>query len=179
MNRAEIEVTLNQERVRLLEWVAAMPRDDLTRPLTPSEDDPASSWSAKDHLAHLAGIERAFAAMIRRHLAGEANPVGLPSASDGTLLPRAAILPIVHARNEAWVRDHRDQPLGAVIALGQASRATTLALLAALTDDQLAAPLPGAPWADGTIGGVLAVNADHARRHRQAVDDAFARLRDH
>ena len=25
--------------------------------------------------------------------------------------------------------------------------------------------LPGAPWADGTIGGVLAVNGDHGRMH--------------
>lgn len=177
MNRTEIEVKLNRERVWLLERVTAMDPADLARPLTPSENDPSSSWSAKDHLAHLAGIERAFAAMIRRHLAGRDNPVGLPTAPDGTLLSREAIMPVVHARNETWVREHRDKSLDAVIALGQAARADTLALLAELTDDQLAAKLPGAPWADGTIGGVLAVNADHARRHQQTVDDGFASLR--
>lgn len=25
--------------------------------------------------------------------------------------------------------------------------------------------VPGAPWADGTVGGVLAVNGDHGRMH--------------
>ena len=34
-----------------------------------------------------------------------------------------------------------------------------------LTNEQLTEKLPGAPWADGTIGGVLAVNGDHGRVH--------------
>ena len=178
MNRVAIEVKLNQGRVWFLERVVAFTPEDLTRPLTPSEDDPASCWSVKDHVAHLAGIERAFNAMIRRHLAGTANPVGLPIDADGRPQSREAIMALVHARNETWVREHRDKDLGAVVALGQATRAATFALLAELTDEQLAQTLPGAPWADGTIGGVLAVNDDHARRHLQWIDEAFAQPRD-
>lgn len=177
MDRVEIEVKLNQGRVWLLERVVAFAPDELTRPLTPSEHDPASSWSVKDHVAHLAGIERAFNAMIRRHLAGTPNPVGLPVEADGRPQTREAIMAVVHARNETWVSEHRDQALGAIVALGQATRADTLALMAGLSDEQLAQTLPGAPWADGTIGGVLAVNDDHARRHLQWIDEAFARGR--
>ena len=38
-------------------------------------------------------------------------------------------------------------------------------LLAELTDDQLDSKIPGAPWADGTVGGIMAANADHGRTH--------------
>jgi hypothetical protein len=34
-----------------------------------------------------------------------------------------------------------------------------------LSDEQLEETLPGAPWADGTIGGVLSANAGHGRMH--------------
>jgi hypothetical protein len=37
--------------------------------------------------------------------------------------------------------------------------------LSELTDDQLSSKIPGAPWADGTVGGIMAANADHARLH--------------
>jgi len=68
MNRTEIEIKLNRDRAWLLETYAAMSPDDLVRGVTPSEHDPSSRWSAKDHLAHLSGIEKNFNAMIRRHL---------------------------------------------------------------------------------------------------------------
>jgi hypothetical protein len=32
--------------------------------------------------------------------------------------------------------------------------------------------LPGAPWADGTVGGVIAANADHCRMHWKWAKDA-------
>ena len=83
-------------------------------------------------------------------------------------------LAAVHETTEAWVVEHRDAPLSAVVALGQAARAETLALVAELSDAQLAEKLPGAPWADGTIGAVLAVNADHGRMHWRWVKDGFA-----
>ena len=44
-------------------------------------------------------------------------------------------------------------------------RADTLALLAELTDEQLASKIPGVPWADGTVGGIMAANASHGRMH--------------
>lgn len=165
MQRIELEIKLNGERARLLEIVAALPAADLVRPATRSEHDPQSFWRPLDHLAHLAGIEKNFNRMIRRHLAGDANPVGLTPAADGTPRPREAIMAGVHAMTEAWVRQHREKSLSAVLALGEAVRAETLALLAEISDEQLAETLPGAPWADGTIGGVLGVNGDHGRMH--------------
>jgi hypothetical protein len=62
--------------------------------------------------------------------------------------------------------------------LGQASREITLELLSELTDEQLGETLPGAPWADGTIGGVLAANADHGRMHWKWATDAFVAVSD-
>ena len=58
------------------------------------------------------------------------------------------------------------------MALTAAARGETLQLLAELSDDQLVEPLPGAPWADGTLGGVLGANADHAETHWKWVLDA-------
>ena len=165
MDRSEIEIKLNRDRAWLLETYAAMPADELTRGATPSENDPNSMWSALDHLAHLILVERDFNAMIRRHLAGHGNPVGLTTRADGSARPREEIMRQVHAHTEAWKREHAGKSLSAIVALGQQTRADTLALLAQLTDAQLDEKLPGAPWADGTIGGVLAVNGDHGRMH--------------
>ena len=60
---------------------------------------------------------------------------------------------------------HRELALGEIVAVGDRVRNETLELLSALSDEQLLEKLPDAPWADGTIGGVLAVNGDHGRMH--------------
>ncbi len=169
MNRTEIEIKLNKDRAWLLGTYAAMPAEDLVRGITPSEHDPSSSWSAKDHLAHLSGIEKNFNRMIRRHVEGDRNPVGLTHTPDGAPRPREAIMAEVHAMTESWVLQHRDKSLSEVVALGQQVRSETLALLASLTDQQIAETLPGAPWADGTVGGVLGTNGDHGRGHYKWV----------
>lgn len=165
MNRTEIEVKLNRDRAWLLETYAAMPADEVTRAVTASEHDPSVMWSAKDHLAHLAGIEREFNRMIERHLARETNPVALVAGADGKPRPLPEIMKQVDEMNQRWVDEHASKSLSDVVALGQRLRSETLALLARLTDGQLGQKLPGAPWADGTIGGVIGVNADHGRQH--------------
>jgi hypothetical protein len=193
MNRSEIELKLNQDRVWLLQQYLAMSEADRLRPITTSKHQGAQPWSAKDHLAHLSGIERAFNRMIRRHLEGDPNPVGLISRPDGSAPTREELLQAlketteealrrreeissrVHALNEEWVAKHRDKSFDEVIALGQKVRGETLELLASLTDDQLQQQLPGAPWGDGTIGGVLSINGDHAHRHHDSVAAALAR----
>ncbi len=165
MNRTDIEIKLNRDRAWLLDTFAHLSEHDLTRAATTSEHDRDATWSAKDHLAHLAGIEENFVAMVRRHLAGDANPVALRTDPDGRDRSMEEIMASVHEMTERWVDEHRGKSLSEVVALGEAARAETLALLAALTDEQLAEKLPGAPWSDGTIGGVLSVNADHGRVH--------------
>jgi hypothetical protein len=165
MNRVEIEAKLHKDRAWLLETYAAMPAEQLSQPVTPSENDPTTSWSWLDHLAHLSLIEHNFNAMIRRYLAGHQNPVGLRTRANGSERTREEIMADVHARTEAWKREHNGKSLSDVIALGEHARAETLQLLSELSDAQLSETLPGAPWADGTVGGVIAANADHGRMH--------------
>lgn len=172
MNRIEIEKKLNEDRAWLIDMYAQLSHDQLFSDLTPSEHDPSNYWSALDHLAHLALIERNFAAMIRRHVAGHGNPVGLIADDSGAPRMRADIMASVHAMTEEWQREHHGKTLSEVVALGASARAITLQLLSELTDEQLEEVLPGAPWADGTIGGVLAANAEHGRMHWKWAKDA-------
>ena len=167
--RGAIIGKLAKEREKLVDHYRAMSDADLGRPCTDSEVDGEQPWSAKDHLAHLAMIERAFQGMIRRHVGGESNPVGLGGGSRDEVIAR------VHRNNQDNVEAHRDDDLDALLADLDNARSETLALLDELTDEQLAAPLPGAPWADGTIGGVLVTNAYHEIQHQAWVDEGLAR----
>ena len=78
----------------------------------------------------------------------------------------------VHAMTEEWQKQHHGKSLNEVVALGASALAVSLELLSELTDEQLEEVLPGAPWADGTIGGVIGANADHGRMHWKWAKDA-------
>ncbi len=59
MKRIEIERSLNESRkLAAGTRTAVSPKNNLRRPLTPSEHDPHNMWSALDHFVHLALIER-------------------------------------------------------------------------------------------------------------------------
>jgi hypothetical protein len=165
MNRVELETKLNEGRNWLLAKYEELSDDQMRRPLTPSEHDPENRWSALDHLAHLALVEHDFNAMVRRHVAGDPNPVGLITNDDGQPRPLDQIMKIVHARTEQWQVAHHGKTFSEVVALTAAARGATLQLIAELSDSQLEEILPTAPWADGTVGGVIGANADHGRRH--------------
>ncbi len=174
MNRTEIEIKLNQDRAWLLETFAAMSEEDLNRGITTSRQNPESCWSAKDHLSHLIGIEIAFNGIIKRHIEGNPNAIGIAVNEDGTRRSQEEIMAVVHAMNEAWVNEHKDKNFNEIVALGQKVRAETLALLATLTDEQLDEKIPDAPWGNSTIGGVIAINGDHARQHFSWVTAGLA-----
>ncbi len=174
MTRTELELKLHRDRAWTLETWAAYSHEDLTRGITVSRDQPETKWSALDHLAHLSGIETVFNALIRRHLAGDPQPIGFMRNADGTKAELPEIMARVHALNETWVSEHRGKSFSEVVALGQRVRAETLALLAELTDDELQQRVPDAPWADGTVGGILGVNGDHARQHHGWVTRSLA-----
>lgn len=174
MNRTELEIKLNRDRAWLLETFSEISSEDLNRGITTSRNNPESLWSAKDHLAHLIGIEVAFNGIIKRHIAGDPSPIGIATGPDGALRSREEMMPFVHAMNEEWVNEHKGKSFSEVVALGQRVRSKTLALIAGLTDDQLTERVPGAPWGDGTIGGILAINGDHSRQHYGWVSEALA-----
>ena len=165
MNRTEIEIKLNKDRAWTLETWAAYPAEDLTCGITISRHNPEFSWSAKDHLAHLAGIEAVFNTIIKKYLAGDPNPISIMKNPDGTAPPREEIMAKVHALNDDWVNKHQGKTFNEIVALGQQIRSATLLLLAEVSDAQLEEKIPGAPWGDATIGGIIAINGDHAKQH--------------
>ena len=173
MNRIDIEIELHRGRADALEWVTSLSEHELHEPRTHSEHDPDSWWNAADHFVHTTLIERTFNEMVRRHLRGEQGmDPAIFDASGNALRPLEDLMAYVHAYTEGWKKEQEGKPLDELVRIGLAVRADTLALLAELTDEQLASKIPGAPWSDGTVGGVLSVHAAHARMHRHWCEEA-------
>ena len=164
MNRIEIEIKLNRDRAWLLETLSAMSDEDLYKPRTVSEHDASKTWSFADHFVHTTLIERNWNDMFRRHLAGQRG-MTLGTRSDGSRQRPEEVMASIHEWTESWADEHRGKSLDELVCIGLEARAETLALLASLTDEQLESKIPGAPWGDGTVGGIMAANADHGRMH--------------
>lgn len=164
MNRIEIEIKLNRDRAWLLETLSGMSEAELSAPRTPSEHDASKTWSFADHFIHTTLIEQNWIAMFRRHVAGEAGMAARVNR-DGTPQGREQVMAGIHKWTETWAEEHRGKSLDELVRVGLAVRADTLKLLSELTNEQLASVIPGAPWADGTVGGIIAANADHGRTH--------------
>lgn len=164
MNRIEIEAKLNKDRTWLLETLSAMSEEELNRPRTPSEHDPEKTWSYADHFVHTSLIEKNWNAMFERHLAGEPG-MAARLKSDGSPQSRDEVMAGIHKWTEAWADEHRGKSLEELVRVGLGVRSETLKLLTGLTAEQLQSKIPGAPWADGTVGGIMAANADHGRMH--------------
>ena len=164
VNRIEIEIKLNRDRAWLLERLGEMSDNELNAPRTFSEHDPDSRWSFADHFVHTTLIERNWNEMFRRHVAGDR---GLEPRlrDDGSPQSMDEIMASIHSWTEEWKAEHNGKPFIELVRIGQEVRADTLALLASLTDDELQSEIPGAPWADGTVGAIMAANADHGRMH--------------
>jgi hypothetical protein len=164
MDRIEIEIKLNRDRAWLLEKLGAMSTEELAAPRTFSEHDPESRWSYADHFVHTTLIERNWNAMFRRHISGDQ---GLEPRLRGDGSPQSMdeIMASIHGWTEEWKAEHSGKPFIELVRIGQEVRADTVALLAELTDEDLTSKIPGAPWSDGTVGGIMAANADHGRMH--------------
>ncbi len=164
MNRIEIEIKLNRDRAWLLERLGEMSEEQINAPRTFSEHDPDSTWSYADHFVHTTLIERNWNEMFRRHVSGDQ---GLPPRlnRDGSKQSMDEIMASIHGWTEEWKAEHAGKTFVELVRIGQEVRAETIALLHELSDDDLASKIPGAPWADGTVGGIMAANADHGRMH--------------
>lgn len=167
MDRIQIEIELHRGRADALEWVRSFAEDELRAPRTQSEADPDSWWSHADHFVHTTLIERSFNEMVRRHIAGKQGmDANMVDGSGKALREMDDLMAYVHRYTEEWKREHEGKPLDELVCIGLAVRSDTLALLAELTDEQLASKIPGAPWGDGTVGGVLAIHGAHHKMHR-------------
>lgn len=167
MNRIDIEIELNRSRIEALEFIVALDEDELRAPRTRSEHDPDSWWSYADHFIHTTLIERNFNAMVRRQIRGEQGmDAGIVDESGRALRPREDIMRYVHELTESWKVKQDGKSVDDLVRIGLATRADTLSLLAELEPDQLGVIIPGAPWSDGSIGGILAVHGGHWAMHR-------------
>lgn len=175
MNRIEIEIQLNRDRAWLLETLSGMSEEELHRGVTASEHDPNLTWSFADHFIHTTLIEQNWNAMFRRHLAGKE---GMPRRvkEDGTPQSREEIMAGVHSWTEDWATKHRGKTLNELVAIGLGVRADTLKLLSELSDEDLESKIPGTPWADGTVGGIMAANAAHGRMHFKYAKEGLAAI---
>jgi hypothetical protein len=173
VNRIEIEIKLNRDRSWLLETLSQMSDEELQKPRTPSEHDPDSTWTFADHFIHTTLIERNWNDMFRRHLEGKPG-MTLGRNADGSRQPVEEIMAGVHRWTEEWKVEHAGKSLDELVRIGLAIRSETLALLASLSDEDLASKIPGAPWADGTVGGIMAANADHGRMHYKWAEEGTA-----
>ena len=168
--REAIVQTLTQEQEKLLARYRLFTPEELEMECTESEAPNGEAWRPKDHLAHLILIERAFQGMARRTLKGADDPVGFSRTGAKN---REEVLSWIHQNNQDYANAHRNDSLETIIADYVTARNDTLEQIGQLTDEQLTTIIPGAPWGDGTIGGVLMANAQHGVRHLAWVEEGL------
>ena len=108
------------------------------------------------------------------NLVRSAGSDGIGRTNDGKAQSREEMMAGIHAWTEDWAVKNRGKSLDELVAISQATRSETLELLSSLTDEQLQSKIPGAPWADGTVGGIMAANAGHGRTHYGYAKDGSA-----
>jgi hypothetical protein len=164
MNRVETEIALNSGRARLLETYMSMDDKTLLSPVTESAFEPGFWWTPKDHFAHLIRGERAFCSIVSAFVDGHEDPIRAvaPKLGDGNESP----IDYVNRGNDEFTKEHMHMTFSELVQLGEIARSDTFDLLARLTDEQFELQIPSAPWSGGTVGAVLAHNAqDHAEMH--------------
>jgi uncharacterized protein (TIGR03083 family) len=110
-------------------------------------------WNIHDLLAHLAGAERGMQATVRRFLASEALPENFS----------------LDYWNQRQVEKQKERTVPDLLAALAASRVDTLALLASLTDEQLAVRGMHPAGFESSVGGIFKVIAHHERGHGQEI----------
>ncbi len=172
-DRQQLLTTLAEQRRELERRYRAFSDDVVEQPCTQSEAEDGGRWTPKDHLAHLLRVERAFLDLARRAASGDTTARALGPAGTS----REDVIARVHRDNERHVQTLRERSVEALLGELAAAREDTLAFVDTISDDQLDLPIPGAPWGDGTIGGVLATNAGHELQHLAWVDEGLTATR--
>lgn len=173
--RTEIQAELERALVELEADARSLTPEQLERRCTDSEVPGGSPWSPKDHVAHLIRIERSFLTFARRTVDGDAEPIAFSRMGSNQDEVRAAI----HLANQRHVEDLASRSLDELLVELRAARADTLAFIDGQDDETLARAVPGSPWGDGTIGGMLGRNAAHQVNHMHAYREGLASMGDH
>src|SRR5215831_2422527 len=168
--RTDIQADLERALAELEADARSLTPEQLERRCTESEVPGAAPWSPKDHVAHLIRVERSFLTFARRTVAGEAEPIGFSRMGTNQDEVRAAI----HVANQRHVEDLAARSLDELFAELRSARADTLAFIDEHDDETLARAVPGSPWGDGTIGGLLGRNAVHQLNHVRAYREGLA-----
>lgn len=167
-DRTTILSALADQRTALEDTYRAFSEDVVMTPCTDSEDPDGAPWAPIDHLGHLLRIEKAFLGMARLTVQGDENPIKIGGSSWEEKIAQ------VHRDNENHLASLRPLDVETLLSELAGARQDTVGFIAELSDEQLTTPIPGAPWGDGTIGGVLMANAGHERQHLAWVADALA-----
>ena len=162
--------TMAAQRAEVEARLRAMPFEVLFTPCTDNGDSSLPRWTPKDHLAHLIRIERGFTTLGTLHRNGD----GPPMFADMADKPIEELMRGIHLANEEAVAAYRGQDVEQIIAALAEARQDTIAFIDGLTEEQLDLAIPGAPWGDGTIGGVLMSQATHDAQHLSWVDEGLA-----
>jgi uncharacterized damage-inducible protein DinB len=172
-NRTEIKAHLDQALADFESAVRALSPDDLVLPCTESEDAGSGAWSPMDHVAHVIRIERSFLGMARRAADGDPDPIKFSALGSN----REEVAAAIHRQNQQHVESLRSRTLDELFDELAAARRDTLEFLDALDDQTLMKPIPGSPWGDGTIGGILGRNGDHELNHLKHLQEGLAQAR--
>lgn len=170
--REELIATLTEQRERLERWIAARTPEEIERPVTPSEVEGGEMWRVKDHLAHAVGVERYLQGVVKRTLAGAEDPAGFYTQVGS--LEREAVMRAINQANERSYAKYRDEPLASLLAKLGETRQATLALLASLSDEQLAAVSPHSPFGRGTVRDLFRQMAKHDGQHVDWLTEAMS-----
>jgi DinB superfamily/Mycothiol maleylpyruvate isomerase N-terminal domain len=167
--RSDINAELTQALAEFEAGVRALSAEELARACTDSEAPGADPWTPKDHVAHVIRVEDFFLEVARRTVAGDPDPIRFSAMGDS----REEVLAAIHRQNQRHVDALRSLSLDEVLAQLAIARAATLAFIDAHDEVALAIPVPGSPWGDGTVGGMLGRNAAHEINHLKYVQEAL------
>ena len=170
--REELIATLTEQRERLERWIAARTPEEIERPVTPSEVEGGEMWRVKDHLAHAVGVERYLQGVVKRTLAGAEDPAGFYTQVGS--LEREAVMRAINQANERSYAKYRDESLASLLTKLGETRQATLALLASLSDEQLAEVSPHSPFGRGTVRDLFRQMARHDRQHVDWLTEAMS-----
>jgi hypothetical protein len=169
--RTEINAELTQALADFEAGVRALSAEELVSACTDSEAPGADPWTPKDHVAHVIRVEEFFLEVARRTVAGDPDPIRFSAMGDS----REEVLAAIHRQNQRHVEALRSLSLDEVLAQLATARAATLVFIDAHDEAALAMPVPGSPWGDGTVGGMLGRNGAHEINHLKCVQEALGR----